>query len=70
MVIVRLNVFLVPQLSVLLAGKRSVPQSVFIHVNISTSTNKIPRPLIEVKHQLARKETCVGGWCSAVGTVK
>ena len=60
--------FIFGRLSVLLAGKRSVPQSVSIHVNISTFTNKIPRPLIEVKHQSARKETFV--MCMAVGTVK
>ena len=55
--------FIFGRLSVLLAGKRSVPQSVFIHVNISF-TNKIPGPLIEVKQQSARKETCAagGGW--------
>ena len=46
--------FIFGRLSVVLAGKRSVPQSVFIHVNISTFTNKIARVLIEVKHQAAR----------------
>ena len=49
-------------LSGLLAGKRSVPQSVFILVNISSFANKIPGPLIEVKHQADRKgETYAGG---------
>ena len=61
MVIVRWNLFLVGCLSCLLV-KRSVPQSVFILVNISSFANKIPGPLIEVKHQADRKgETYAGG---------
>ena len=49
-------------LSGLLAGKRSVPQSVFILVNVSSFANKIPGRLIEVKHQADRKgETYAGG---------
>ena len=53
--------FIFGGLSVLLVGKRSVPQSVFIHVNISTISDKMARPLIEVKHQAVRKEKTYAG---------